>query len=207
MNPTELVAFAKRMAEACGNDPSAFGLPAGLVDSLATSVNILEASNLNVLDAQNKVSAAYAERENNRTNVVEAVSVVAKLVYAQANIRPVNVSATGLKKHEKRPLKLTVNSPIRPLAIPSVHGNCTLHWHPNQNKERTIYLVQMCIPGGKWETVEATTRLKAVIPNCPPGEPRLFAIIAQRGDQKSLPSPTVAIYADQKLAKKLALAA
>jgi len=196
LSDAQAMALAVQMNSILVTDFAAYGVTSAQSLELKGNKDNFQNGLADVYDKRAAWLAAVDDKDADRENLMNTISVIANVVYNNPAVTPGMISALGLTP---RATTRTVYEPKVPQnlqSFPSVNGDVKLTWSKGENTYGAVYIIESRTETEDWVQVYSTTKQKATLTGYTPGNTVWFRVRACRNDAVSSPCNQVAIYHD-----------
>jgi hypothetical protein len=200
----ELLSLASTMRTTLAAAPATYNLSNSQITALTGAVNAFDNSLGEVAHQAATLGAARQDRDLKREQLLAQITMLAALIYANPNLTPAQIAATGLQVHDTTRTPVVPSEPTQLTATPFANGTVQLTWKRNGNPATVMFVIETKTEGGEWTPVKMVGRSRAVLSGFAPGTPAWFRVYATKSGQASVPSFDVSIYHEQNVELEIA---
>jgi hypothetical protein len=200
----ELLSLATTMRTTLAAAPATYNLSNSQITALTGAVTAYDNSLGEVAHQAATLEAARQDRDLKREQLLAQITMLAALIYANPNLTPAQIAATGLQVHDKTPTSVAPQEPTQLTATPFANGTVLLDWKRNGNPRTATFVIETKGESGDWRPIKMVGRSRATLSGFPPGTPAWFRVYATKGGQDSVASFDVSIYHEQNTELELA---
>lgn len=190
-NSTSLIEAAERLLAACAEAPGINGLGFRHGEAVSEAANRLARAEDSVAAAEAALADAKSTRDAAWSALWDRLTLAANFVHGLPHIDEQTKAAADMVAPPAK--ERAVRPPSSLEAMPMPGGEVKLSWARNRNPAKTTYLVQSRRGGESWTTVSTTENTSVTLVGQAAMESRMFRVIAQWGNQLSLPSGVASV--------------
>lgn len=192
---SELADWLANFNTVCIANAATLGLsPADLTAIASASATF--ATKLTARIAQeNQFHAAVEDKNLQRGTSLDTVRLYAGKFYSTPAIPDPLFLELGLAVHDESPTPREPSTPLDLVVNEDPDGNL-LKWKRNGNPSNATFLVQYQVPGGSWQILGVTNKVRFYHENAEPGLQISYRVFAQVRETLSLSSNVVTAYSE-----------
>lgn len=185
---------AQNLVSVATTNKSILGMDVTTLKELTDSVNAFGTQYTAAIAAKAAYKAAIATKDAQRKATEAIVGKYIKIWRANAAVPDALLDQMDVAPHGTPATHSAPTIPTKLLASSDGQGNITLSWKPNGNRTSTQYLIETrTSPSDAWTLQGATTKTKSTFA-WPVGTYFAARLIAQRGNEQSLPTVPVVLW-------------
>ena len=186
--------LAGNMATVISASAGAYGVSIGQAGALSSAVTAFGDGLAEVERKKEQYRAAVEAKAGLREDLLEAMRVIAGVVYNNPAVTAEMIATTGMAVHRSKQHVILPHPPVDLIAQPDADGSVLLKWTLGANRVGADYMIETRSETGEWRLVTATRAKRIKLTGFAPGVPAWFRVYARRRGIDSEPCLPVGIY-------------